>query len=154
MSKQLIITVGVPGAGKSTLLAGSAIPVVSSDEVRVQLTGDRARQDQNELVWDTVHDLLRMRLRSGSVILDATNLMPAHRAPLLAIAREAGAQPVAWRLTTSLREAQDRNQRRQCPVPDAVIKTMHRTYRVHCSFQALRDEGWTVMNVDPQENAA
>lgn len=107
--KLLIATIGVPGAGKSTVIDRAHCPVVSSTAVRVELTGDPFKPRKVAAVWIEVHRRVADHLTRGSVVLDATNLDPAHRAPLLVLARDAGAVPVAWRLTTPPGLARTRN---------------------------------------------
>jgi predicted kinase len=150
--KSLIVTVGVPGSGKSTVIAraaSSGIPVVSSDSVRAELNGDATCQDQADVVWALVHARLAEHLAHGSVLLDATNVDPAHRAPLLAIAAAAGATPVAWRLTTWHRTARKANLRRTRVVPAEIMDRMIRVFNEHCTPEALAAEGWVVLNVRP-----
>lgn len=148
MTAHLIITVGIPGSGKSTLVADAHLPVVSSDAIRGELLGDEACQDRSNEIWAEVHRRITDHLNAGrSVILDSTNVDPAHRAPLLEIARAAGAVPVAWRLTTWHRASRRSNRRRARVVPEPVMTHMARLFNERCTPEALTAEGWTVRNV-------
>lgn len=153
MTRSLIILVGIPGSGKSLAAAsaaGDGIPVVSSDAVRAELLGDEADQGQADVVWAEVHRRLAGHLTRGSVLLDATNLDPAYRAPLLELARVAGARPAAWRLTTWHRHSLRANRRRARVVPPEVMGRMIGLYNTHCTWAALTAEGWTVHDVRNQ----
>jgi predicted kinase len=148
----LIALVGIPGSGKSGITARSTLPVVSSDTVRAELLGDDSCQDQADRVWAEVHRRLAAHLARGeSVVLDATNLDPDHRAPLLEIARAAGAAPVAWRITTPHTTARRYNERRGAAggrlVPAEAMDRMIGLFNRRCSTTALKAEGWTVRNI-------
>lgn len=148
MALYLIALVGVPGSGKSTITANTALPVVSSDTVRCELLGSDADQSRPADIWAEVHRRLTNHLAAGeSVILDATNVDPAYRAPLLTIARAAGATPVAWRITTPHAESREANRRRTRVVPDEVMDRMIGHFRRYCTTAALTAEGWTVRNI-------
>lgn len=83
----LYLPVGPPGCGKTSLRdmaveAGviTADAVISPDEIRLWMTGDRARQDRNRDVFRVVDAVMSCRLQQGlDVWLDATNLQ--HRSP-------------------------------------------------------------------------
>lgn len=73
----LTIMVGPTGGGKSTLAAArwSARTIISSDDVREDMLGDRFDQTANQRVFKAVHALASERLRHGlPVVIDATNL--------------------------------------------------------------------------------
>jgi len=84
----LILMVGPSGAGKSTwLIDNSRGYVISSDEMRYELTGNFQDQSQNEAVFDAVHDLARTRLRHGlDTVIDATHLRRKDRLASVACA--------------------------------------------------------------------
>lgn len=73
----LTILVGPSGSGKTTY-ARETWPtrmVISSDDVREDMLGDRHDQTANERVFRAVHALARERLRHGMpVVIDATNI--------------------------------------------------------------------------------
>jgi predicted kinase len=90
----LFLTVGPPGAGKSSWIEKnySMYPVISSDQIRIELTGDIANQDMNNEVFKIAHERLYKYLEQGKkVVFDATNLKASDRKISIDIARENGA---------------------------------------------------------------
>ena len=79
-SPALYILVGPSGAGKSTWARNvDNVPnqkaIISSDELRFELLGDRSRQDKNSVVFDEFHHRIASRLKAGQyAIADATHL--------------------------------------------------------------------------------
>jgi predicted kinase len=77
----LHMMVGPSGAGKSTFIQGymhkvwSPNQVVSSDALRVELTGGMVDQSKNDQVFAALHAIVKARITSGlNTIVDATNL--------------------------------------------------------------------------------
>ena len=115
---ECVILVGLPGAGKSTLYRQRfpAHEHVSKDAFPPHARDKQARQDA----------AIRRALSSGrDVIVDNTNVTPADRAAIIAIARELGARVVGYYLEASTREAVARNERREGrgKVPKVAIFT-------------------------------
>lgn len=74
----LTLMVGPSGAGKTTLLnqmtPASQQSIISSDNLRQSLTGDRNNQEANLKVFETMYELAATRLKLGlPVVLDATH---------------------------------------------------------------------------------
>ena len=65
-SGKIIVLVGLPGSGKSTWAAQQDAGVLSSDAVRVLLTGSADNQNVNSLVFETLRFLLQMRVQAGA----------------------------------------------------------------------------------------
>lgn len=73
----LYMPVGIPGCGKS-FFAQTFFPTtyqVSTDAIRLELTGDENSQEANDAVFETFHQRIRDTLADGwNVYADATNL--------------------------------------------------------------------------------
>jgi predicted kinase len=114
----VVILIGLPGAGKSTF-ARAAFPdhvYISKDAYPPGARNKQARQDA----------ALRAALAAGrAALVDNTNVTPADRAAIIAIAREYGARVVGYYLEVSTREAIARNERREgrAKVPKVAIFT-------------------------------
>lgn len=110
-----MILVGLPGAGKSTF-GRARFP--SHDPIsKDAFPNARSRQVRQDA-------LLRAALSAGrDVIVDNTNVSPAERAAIIAIAREHGARIVGYYVEASAREAIARNEKREgrAKVPKVAI---------------------------------
>lgn len=137
----LYIPVGVPASGKSHLSgklieAGviTANMIVSPDNIRAWVTGDRADQSANGVVFEVTEMVAAERLRRGlSVYLDATNLTDpkgmldrlAHYAELSPSKSLTDPPVVTIIMDTPMDECWARNQaREQHRVPDKIMDRM------------------------------
>lgn len=78
----LTLMVGPSGAGKSSRVYDDnpSQGVLSSDEMRFEMTGNRVDQSKNAEVFAAIHDIARARLRHGlPVVIDATHLRRKER---------------------------------------------------------------------------
>lgn len=94
----LVLLVGAAGAGKSTLAARlfAADEIVSSDALRAVVSGDEADQRASAVAFRILHRTLDRRLPNGLLtVVDATNVVAAHRRPLITRAMAAGFPLVA-----------------------------------------------------------
>lgn len=124
--RALILLIGLPGAGKSTYLRVRNLPSLSSDRLRRAIFDDEAAQGHPELVFSALRQLLRARLRAGRprTFIDATNLSPRERAPLMAIAEEHGYSCCALYFDVPAATCQLRNRQRGRRVPEAAMERM------------------------------
>ena len=122
----MIVLAGLPGSGKSTWALARKAVVLSSDAIRLLLSGDETDQSIHRAVFATMRYLLRQRLALGAkvTILDATHLERKWRAPWVKLAARYGARVEAVYFDTPLEECLKRNQARLRKVPEAAIRAM------------------------------
>ncbi len=145
----LVVLVGVSGSGKSTFAARHFLPteVISSDACRALVADDENDQSATADAFDVLNYIAGKRLASGRLtVVDATNVQPQARKPLLALAREHDVLPVAIVLDVPERVCARRNADR----PDRdfgahVIRRQHGQLRR--SVAALRREGFRNVHV-------
>src|SRR5580698_7904889 len=111
----LILLVGPSGCGKSTFAREHFKPteVLSSDFCRGLISDDENDQSVTTEAFATLHFIARKRLARGLLtVVDATNVQPEARKPLVEIAREYHVLPVAIALNVPEKICQERNQSR------------------------------------------
>lgn len=89
----LVVLIGPSGAGKSTFAQKHFHPseVVSTDDIREWIGGDRRRQDMNSAVMDEFHRRIEARLRLGlRVVADGTHCRNTDRIATAKIGRALG----------------------------------------------------------------
>lgn len=134
--------VGLPGSGKS--LTARTFPntiIHSSDEIRAEVLGDENRQDQQELVFQTLHERVLNDLASSkNVVYDATNISYKRRMEFLwqvNAMKLPSLRTVCVFLTTPYEECIERNANRERSVPRSVIRRMYEKIDI-----PMKAEGW------------
>ena len=110
-----VVLIGVSGSGKSTFARKHFKPteVLSSDFCRGLVSDDENSQAATKDAFEVLHFIARKRLAAGKLtVVDATNVQPESRKPLVEIAREFHCLPVAIVLDLPERVAHDRNKTR------------------------------------------
>lgn len=120
---KVILLVGLPGSGKSTWARQQGQEVISSDEMRLKLSGDETNQTIHGKVFGAMRYLLRLRLQLGQAVtvIDATNLRRKDRKPFLKLAQAYGAELEAVWFDVPAAVAEARNRSRARVVPEGVI---------------------------------
>lgn len=111
----LVVLVGASGAGKSSFARAHFRPteVLSSDFCRGLVADDENDQAATGDAFDVLHYVAAKRLAAGRLtVVDATNVQPEARAPLVALARAHDCLPVAVVLDLPERLCQERNRAR------------------------------------------
>jgi protein phosphatase len=111
----LVVLVGPSGSGKSTFARKHFLPteVLSSDACRAMLSDDENKQAVTPEAFALLHYVTGQRLALGRMtVIDATNVQPEARAPLVALARKYHCLPVAVVLNLPEEVCQERNRSR------------------------------------------
>jgi len=96
--RSLVLLMGVSGAGKSTFARKHfrASEVLSSDYCRYLVSDDENNQAATSDAFELLRFIAAKRLAGAKLtIVDATNVQPHARKPLLALAEQYHASPVA-----------------------------------------------------------
>jgi protein phosphatase len=145
----LVVLIGPSGCGKSTFAARhfKATEILSSDFCRGLVSDDMNDQSATDPAFEVLHFIARKRLAAGRLtVVDATNVQPESRKPLVALARDFHVIPVAIVLNTPERTCQERNQGR----PDRsfgphVVRNQARDLRR--SLRGLEREGFRHVHI-------
>lgn len=111
----LLVLIGASGSGKSSFARKHFKPteVLSSDYCRGLVSDDENNQAATNDAFEVLHFIARKRLAAGKLtVVDATNVQPESRKPLVELAREFHCLPVAMVLNLPEKICQDRNQNR------------------------------------------
>jgi polynucleotide kinase-phosphatase len=145
----LVVLIGPSGCGKSTFARKHFKPteVMSSDGFRALVSDDENDQSSTDDAFAALHFVAVRRLARGKLtVIDATNVQPEARKPLVALAREYHVLPVAIVLDLPERVCHDRNRSR----PDRsfgphVIR--NQKSQLHRSLRGLGREGFRHVHV-------
>src|SRR6266536_1410393 len=111
----LVVLIGPSGSGKSSFARKHFKPteILSSDYCRGMVSDDENNQAATNDAFEVLHFIAAKRLAAGKlVVVDATNVQPESRKPLVELAREYHCLPVAIVLNLPGRLCQDRNKGR------------------------------------------
>lgn len=111
----LILLVGPSGSGKSTFARRhfKATEVLSSDFCRGLVSDDENSQAATTDAFEVLHFIAAKRLAAGRLtVIDATNVQPEARKPLVALARQYHCLPVAIVLDLPEKICHERNRAR------------------------------------------
>jgi protein phosphatase len=111
----LVVLVGASGTGKSTFARTHFLPteVISSDFCRGLVSDNENDQTATNAAFEVLHFIAAKRLEGMKLtVIDATNVQPDARKPLVRLAREYHALPVAVVLDVPERVAIERNKLR------------------------------------------
>jgi protein phosphatase len=145
----LVVLIGPSGCGKSTFARKHFKPteVMSSDGFRALVSDDENDQSSTDDAFAALHFVAARRLARGKLtVIDATNVQPEARKPLVALARQYHVLPVAIVLDPPERVCHERNRSR----PDRdfgphVIRNQRS--QLHRSLRGLGREGFRHVHV-------
>jgi len=140
----LVVLVGPSGSGKSTFARQYFKPteVLSSDFCRGLVSDDENDQSVTHDAFEVLHFVAAKRLAAGKLtVVDATNVQPEARKPLLALARDYHCLAVAIVFNLPEHLCQERNRLR--PDRNFGPHVVHQqTVQLRRSLRHLRDEGF------------
>ena len=145
----IVALVGPSGSGKSTFARKQfrATEVLSSDFCRGLVSDDENSQAATNDAFEVLHFIASKRLAAGKiVVIDATNVQPEARKPIVALGREYHCLPVAIVFDLPEKLCQQRNRNR----PDRdfgphVIR--QQSQQLRRSLRALEREGFRRVHV-------
>jgi protein phosphatase len=140
----LVVLIGPSGCGKSSFARTHFKPteVLSSDFCRGLVSDDENAQAATKDAFEVLHFIARKRLSGGRLtVVDATNVQPEARKPLVALAREFHVLPVAIVLNLPEKLCHERNQNR----PDRQFGphvVRNQSQQLRRSLRGLEREGF------------
>jgi protein phosphatase len=154
----LVVLIGPSGSGKSTFARRHflATEILSSDVCRALVSDDENNQAVTPEAFEVLHFIAAKRLALGRItVVDATNVQPEARKPLVALARQYHCLPVALVLNLPEGLCHERNRQREGrEFGPHVIRQQHTQMRR--SLRGLAREGFRhiFMLESPEEVAA
>jgi protein phosphatase len=140
----LIVLMGASGSGKSTFAKRHfrSSQVISSDHCRYLVSDDENNQEATSDAFEVLRFIAGKRLAAGKLtVIDATNVQQESRKPLVALAMQYGALPVAIVLNVPeyicLQRNRDRTDR---TLDEQVIRNQWEELRR--SLGGLKSEGF------------
>ena len=144
MNKPILwVMVGLSGSGKSTIAKKIAddnpnTAIISSDNIREELTGDYEDQKHNEEVFKIFHDRIRKNLENKqNVIADATNLTIKSRRAILSKVNGLDIEKICVIIPKPFEKCKEDNLHREHPVPEEVLDKQIRRFQI-----SFMEEGW------------
>lgn len=140
----LVVLIGPSGSGKSTFARKhfKSTEVISSDYCRALVSDDENSLTATKDAFEVLRFIAGKRLAAGKLtVIDATNVQPDSRKPLVELAREHHCLPVAVVLDVPERVCQDRDAVRPDRAfgPHVIGNQLHQMRR---SLRGLEREGF------------
>ncbi|MBD2354244.1 polynucleotide kinase-phosphatase [Tolypothrix sp. FACHB-123] len=140
----LIVLIGASGSGKSTFARKHFQPfeILSSDFCRGLVSNDENNQAATSDAFELLHFIAAKRLAAGKLtVIDATNVQPEDRKPLLQMAREYHCFAIALVLDVPQELCHARNQQRTDRSFGSHVVRRH-TQMLRRSLRSLEKEGF------------
>ncbi len=155
----LVVLVGPAGSGKSTFARRHFRPteILSSDAFRAMIADDEADQSATSAAFSLLHAVARQRLARGRLtVIDATNVEPRARRPLIGLARRHSIPAVAIVFDLPADVGRAWNAGRSTRIVPTNVLERHRRELDH-SLDALPGEGfeavWILDSVEAIDQA-
>lgn len=140
----LVVLIGPSGSGKSTFARKHFLPseIISSDFCRGLVSDDENDQAATKDAFELLHYIAAKRLARGRLtVIDATNVQPEARAPLVHLARQYHCLPVAIAFDLPEKVCQDRNRGRADRAFGPHVIAQQRS-QLRRSLKGLKREGF------------
>jgi protein phosphatase len=145
----LVVLIGASGCGKSTFARAHFQPfeTLSSDFCRGLVSNDENDQSATAAAFEVLHYIAGKRLEAGLLtVVDATNVQPESRKPLVDLARRYHVLPVAIVLDMPERVCSERNRARADRRFGGHVIRQQRG-QLHKSMRHLQREGFRHLHV-------
>jgi len=121
----LVLLIGVSGSGKSTFARRHFRPteVISSDYCRALVCDDEADQSATKAAFEILYLIASRRLaRRRLTVIDATNVLPSSRQPLIRLAKRHGIPLIAivFDLSEETTQRQNLSRANRTVAPDVI----------------------------------
>jgi protein phosphatase len=151
----LVLLVGASGSGKTTFAARhfAATEVLASDTFRAMVADDERDMAATADAFELLHAVAAKRLAGGRLtVVDATNVQPEARQPLVALAHRNGLVAMAIVFDLPERLCLERNAAREGRrVPPRVVRGQHRLLRRSLGQLAAEGLGRVAVLRTPEE---
>ncbi|PHS02285.1 MAG: polynucleotide kinase-phosphatase [Blastopirellula sp.] len=140
----LVVLVGPSGSGKSTFARKHFLPteVISSDACRAMVSDDENNQSVTSDAFELLRYIAAKRLALGRLtVIDATNVQPEARKPMVQLAREYHCLPVAIVLNPPKKVCHERNRDRDDRTFGSHVVQQQRS-QLQRSLKKLKREGF------------
>ncbi len=145
----LVVLVGTSSSGKSTFARKHFLSteVLSSDYCRALVSNDENNQAATNDAFEVLHFIAAKRLKAGLLtVIDATNVQPEARKPLVVLARQYHCLPVALVLDVPEALCHERNaQRPDRNFGEHVVRNQRG--QLHRSMRGLEREGFRHVHI-------
>jgi protein phosphatase len=152
--RALVFLIGPSGAGKSTFAHKhfKSTEILSSDFFRGMVSDDERNQAASKDAFEVLHFVAAKRLAAGKLtVIDATNVDPEARKPLLALARKYHCLPIAIVLDVPEALCIQRDEERPNRKVGASVIQLH-CQQLRQSLGGLEQEGfWPIYILDSLE---
>ncbi len=111
----LVVLIGISGSGKSSFAKKhfKETEILSSDKCRGIVSDDENNQAATDDAFELLHYIASKRLKNGLLtVVDATNVQPEARKPLVQLAKDYHCLPVAIVLDVPEKVCEERNENR------------------------------------------
>ncbi|WP_197901613.1 polynucleotide kinase-phosphatase [Rhodocytophaga rosea] len=145
----LVVLIGSSGSGKSSFARKhfKSTEIISSDTCRGIVSDDENNQAATTDAFELLHYIVAKRLKRGLLtVVDATNVQPESRKPLVQLARDYHCLPVALVLDIPEKVCQDRNDKRPDRNFGRHVIAQHRQ-QLRKSLRNLKTEGFRHIHV-------